>query len=339
MKEKYQYKSDMKELLKCYLSQKQMAGFKFEKQCRELQRFDDYYYRNGYTGIKLTKSMAEKFIYGTSYEKQSTHYKKEILLNSFSEYLIQQGYAVYMPPIKSAPSKRCSHIPYIFSKDELRRFFSAIDKYPQASQTNRNLIDPVLFRLLYGSGLRLSEALNLQLKDIDFKMNQIMVRDGKGQKDRVTVLPDRAKRDIKEHLERIRRIHEDDLARGYGSVYLPYALERKYKSANREWGWQYVFPAASISKDPRTGIIRRHHIHENSLQKAVKKAAQLSRVNKPVSPHVFRHSFATSLLENGYDIRTVQELLGHKSLSTTQKYTHVSMDRLMQTYDKTHPRR
>jgi len=190
MKEKYQYKSDMKELLKCYLSQKQMAGFKFEKQCRELQRFDDYYYRNGYTGIKLTKSMAEKFIYGTSYEKQSTHYKKEILLNSFSEYLIQQGYAVYMPPIKSAPSKRCSHIPYIFSKDELRRFFSAIDKYPQASQTNRNLIDPVLFRLLYGSGLRLSEALNLQLKDIDFKTGTLTILHAKNNKDRLVPIAD-----------------------------------------------------------------------------------------------------------------------------------------------------
>jgi len=190
MKEKYQYKSDMKELLACYLSQKQMTGFKFERQERELHRFDDYYYRNGYTGIKLTKQMAEGFIYGTSYEKQSTHYKKEVLLNSFSEYLIQQGYTVYIPPIKSAPKTRCSHIPYIFSKDELKRFFLAIDKYPQATQTNRNSVDPVLFRLLYGSGLRLSEVLNLQLKDIDLKTGTLTILHSKNNKDRLVPIAD-----------------------------------------------------------------------------------------------------------------------------------------------------
>ena len=185
MKEKYQYKSDMKELLQCYLSQKQMTGFKFEKQGRQLERFDDYYYRNGYSGVKLTKFMTERFIYDASYEKQSTHYKKEILLNSFSEFLIQQGYSVYVPPIKSAPAKRCSHIPYIFSKEELRRFFKAIDGYPQATQTNRNSVDPVLFRLLYGCGLRLSEALNLQLKDIDFKTGTLTILHAKNNKDRL----------------------------------------------------------------------------------------------------------------------------------------------------------
>jgi len=190
MKEDYRYKSDMAELFACYLSQKQMAGFKFERQARELERFDDYYYRNGYTGIKLTKFMTEKFIYGTRYEKQSTHYKKEIILNSFAEFLIQQGYSAYVSPIKSAPAKRCSHIPYIFSEEELKRFFSAIDEYPQATQTNRNLIDPVLFRLLYGSGLRLSEALNLQLKDIDFKTGTLTILHAKNNKDRLVPIAD-----------------------------------------------------------------------------------------------------------------------------------------------------
>ena len=185
MKRDYQFKSDMKKLLQRYLSQKQMCGFKFEKQKRELERFDDYYYRNGYRGIKLTKSMIAKFIYGIVYEKQSTHYKKEILLNSFAEFLTLQGYSVYMPPIKSAPSKRCSYVPYIFSKDELERFFLAIDKYPQVILTNRNLIDPVLFRLLYGCGLRLSEALNLKLKDIDLKTSTITILQAKNSKDRV----------------------------------------------------------------------------------------------------------------------------------------------------------
>ena len=185
MKYSYEWKSDIAELLQCYLSQKQMTGFKFEKQCRELQRFDDYYYRNGYLGVKLTKSMADRFIYGITYEKQSTHYKKEILLNSFAEFLTRQGYTVYVPPIKSAPVKPCSHIPYIFSKEELRRFFIAIDKYPPNNQTNRNSVDPVLFRLLYGSGLRLSEALNLQLKDIDLKTGTITILHAKNNRDRL----------------------------------------------------------------------------------------------------------------------------------------------------------
>jgi integron integrase len=181
----------------------------------------------------------------------------------------------------------------------------------------------LMAKLLYGSGLRLMECLRLRVKDIDFGMNQIMVRDGKGKIDRVTLLPESAKLKLIEHLERVKTVHENDLSQGYGKVYLPYALSRKYPNTNRDWGWQYVFPSKSLSKDPRTGEIRRHHIHENSLQKAVKKAVRLARIIKPVSCHTFRHSFATHLLEDGYDIRTVQELLGHKDVSTTMIYTHV----------------
>ena len=181
----------------------------------------------------------------------------------------------------------------------------------------------LMAQLLYGSGLRLMECLRLRVKDIDFGMNQIMVRDGKGKIDRVTLLPESAKFKLIEYLERVKTVHENDLSQGYGKVYLPYALSRKYPNTNRDWGWQYVFPSKSLSKDPRTGEIRRHHIHENSLQKAVKKAVRLARIIKPVSCHTFRHSFATHLLEDGYDIRTVQELLGHKDVSTTMTYTHV----------------
>jgi len=188
MKGKYQYKSDMGELLRCYLVEKKMTGFKFDKQGRELERFDDYYYRNGYRGVKLTKPMAETFIYGISYEKRSTHYKKEILLNGFAEFLIRQGYQAYLPPIKSASVKRCAHIPYIFSKDQLKQFFLAIDKFPPNAQTNRDSIDPVLFRLLYSCGLRVSEALNLKLKDIDFKAGVITILNAKNNRDRLVPL-------------------------------------------------------------------------------------------------------------------------------------------------------
>ena len=185
MKEKYQYKSDMGKLLKCYLTEKNMTGFKFERQARELERFDDYYYRSGYRGVKFTKPMTDRFVYGNGYRRQSTHYQKEVLLNNLAEFLIRQGYQVYIPPIRSAPVKRRVHIPYIFSKDELKRFFSAIDRYPRTSLTNRNSVDPVLFRLLYGSGPRLSEALNLKLKDINLKTGTITILHGKNNKDRL----------------------------------------------------------------------------------------------------------------------------------------------------------
>jgi len=177
--------------------------------------------------------------------------------------------------------------------------------------------------LLYGSGLRLMECVRLRIKDIDFGYRQLTVRDGKGERDRRTVLPDGLIAPLQEHLRHVRRLHEEDLAKGYGRVYLPYALERKYPHAAAERGWQWVFPSTKLSVDPRTGAVRRHHMAEDLLQKAVKRAVSRAGVVKRASCHTFRHSFATHLLEAGYDIRTVQELLGHKSVETTQIYTHV----------------
>jgi len=184
-------------------------------------------------------------------------------------------------------------------------------------------VHALVAKLLYGSGLRLMECLRLRVKDIDFGQHQIVVRDGKGAKDRATLLPQRLIAPIQEHLITVRNLHEHDLQQGYGAVELPFALARKYPNADREWVWQYVFPATKLSTDPRSGMVRRHHFHESNVQKAVRRAAQRTGIPKRVSPHTFRHSFATHLLEDGYDIRTVQELLGHKDVNTTMIYTHV----------------
>ena len=177
--------------------------------------------------------------------------------------------------------------------------------------------------LLYGSGLRLLECLRLRIKDVDFEYLQILVRDSKGGKDRRTMLPVSVVPALRDHVDKVKHRHDVDLAEGFGTVHLPGALERKMPNASREWAWQYVFPAAKRSADPRTGIEQRHHVSEKNLQNAVKSAVRAPRINKAASCHTFRHSFATHLLENGYDIRTVQELLGHKDVSTTMICTHV----------------
>jgi integron integrase len=181
----------------------------------------------------------------------------------------------------------------------------------------------LIARLLYGSGMRVMEGVRLRVKDVDFQRRELIVREGKGNKDRVTMLPQSLIEPLKQHLLRVKTLHERDLEAGFGNVYLPFALERKYPAAGREWHWQYVFPAAKRSIDPRSDVERRHHVSDQAVQRAVRQAARDANLTKPVTPHTLRHSFATHLLQSGYDIRTVQELLGHKDVQTTMIYTHV----------------
>jgi integron integrase len=209
-------------------------------------------------------------------------------------------------------AKRPVRLPVVLSEAEVRRLLAQLHgvKWLMAS-------------LLYGAGLRQNECLMLRVKDVDFAYRQILVRNGKGGKDRVAPLPEAAVQPMQEHLGRVRALHRRDLTEGHGEVWLPHALARKYRRAGYQWGWQFVFPSKNRSCEPRTGVVRRHHVYPDTLGRAVKEAAQAAGIVKPVSCHALRHSFATHLLQSGQDIRTVQELLGHSDVSTTMIYTHV----------------
>ncbi|HUP01019.1 MAG TPA: integron integrase [Gemmatimonadota bacterium] len=209
-------------------------------------------------------------------------------------------------------ARRPARLPVVLTRSETSAVLDGLRGTPR-----------LMASLLDGAGLRILECARLRVKDVDLERREIVIRDGKGQKDRITVLPVALQHPLRTHLEKIRRQHQDDLAQGFGSVELPTAIERKYPRAPWEWGWQWVFPATRFYRDPGTGRRRRHHLHESVLQRAVKEAVRAAGLAKPASCHTLRHSFATHLLEDGYDLRTIQELLGHRDVSTTMIYTHV----------------
>jgi integron integrase len=254
----------------------------------------------------------DAFLSYLAIEKNVAPKTQSVALNSLV-FMYQQFLEIELGQLEFSRARQSRHIPVVLSHQEAMKIFSALP-----AGRNRLMIE-----LMYGSGLRISECCRLRVKDMDFEMNEIVVRNGKGDKDRRTVLPASLRDDLYKCVQRAEKLLELDRLDGAGPVYMPHALQKKYRTEAYRLPWQYLFPASHVSRDPRSGIVRRHHVLDKTIQRAFKKAARASAIKKHVSCHTLRHSFATRMLEKGYDLRTIQELLGHTNLETTEIYTHV----------------
>lgn len=253
----------------------------------------------------------EAFLSHLAEQRNCSVNTQRIALNALV-YMYKRFMGLDVGDLKFSPAPTPRRLPVVYSRDEIAAILS------QLRGVHRLQVE-----LMYGTGLRKAELLSLRVKDIDFGSNNIFVRGGKGDKDRTTMLPQRLKPHLMQQIAHVKRLHAQDVLDGYGEVYLPDALSKKYPRAATDLAWQFLFPSTKIGKDPRSGTLRRHHIHPSALSKQIRKAVQAAGINKPAKSHSFRHSFATHLLEAGYDLRTIQELLGHSDISTTEIYTHV----------------
>ncbi len=262
---------------------------------------------------ELTGEDVQDFLTHLAVEKKTSPSTQNQALNAILfvfRHVLKKDISGYIDAIRARQKRR---LPVVLTKREVKQVF---DKMSGEQR--------LMAMLIYGCGLRVSECIRLRIKDIDLEQGVVIVRSGKGDKDRITVLPESLKDDLITHIEKVRKVYEEDRQNNISGVFLPNALERKYPNAGKEWGWFWLFPSKSLSVDPRTNTVRRHHVHIATIQRAFKRALKEAGIEKPASVHSLRHSFATHLLEDGYDIRTVQELLGHKHIQTTMIYTHVA---------------
>lgn len=280
--------------------------------CDWIKRFIMFHNMKDKSDLANGKEKIERFLTWLAVEKNVAPATQNQAMNALI-FLYKKALKTPLTgEINAVKSTKKKNIPVVLTRDEVKRVIQGMEGTPQ-----------LIVKVLYGSGLRVTEALRLRIQDIDYQMKHIIVRSGKGAKDRITTFPVTLIPLLENHLAKVKTWHDQDLAGGYGEVYLPYALERKYPNAAREWNWQYVFPSRKLSKDPRSTKTRRHHIDPSAVNKAIKTVVNKLQIPKKISAHTFRHSFATHLLEKGTDIRTIQALLGHKDVSTTMIYTHV----------------
>ena len=261
--------------------------------------------------VEMGRIEVEAFLTHLAVEKKVAASTQNQALSAIL-FLYRHILKIELTDIDAVRARQSRNLPTVLTPQEVRTLTA------QMTGTHRLLI-----QLLYGTGMRMSEALSLRVKDLDFSQQQIIVRNGKGMKDRINMLPNSLIPDLQSHLQKAKTLHEQDLNQGYGSVWLPFALNRKYPNADKQWIWQWIFPSTRRIQNPDTKTWQRYHLHESGLQKALKQATRTAHLTKRIGCHTFRHSFATHLLQSGYDIRTIQELLGHKDVKTTMIYTHV----------------